>query len=410
MVLLGLIFGLIAGIMAPTGDAPSPGPQPWEPIRVVSTSHEVHFPNEVVLTLEAEATAEIIEVRMFYRLGRQRVRIYGYPDFTPDTRVSADFRIPTGGANYIPSGVDIKYHYVIRDAEGNTFESEKFSLEYKDPADRWQSFRRGDLIVLWHDRPEESVAEVVELVDRRVESVKNLLGLGTIKPMKAVILNSSREAGRSFPYISDAARRGHLYGGFAFGQLDVFVLVGLNVDGMVHEMTHLLIDEALDSPLARVPAWLNEGLAMYFESGSRGRDAIVSQAARSGHLLPLRFMGSVPGRPQDVRLFYAQSWSVVTHMMDTRGQEPMADLLKALADGSDIKDAIPEAYGMSLEELDSEWNAGLSGEPPALPLPNPGVVGTSVIIAGAIVVAVVAILLRWLRQLFNPPDTGNSGP
>ena len=410
MVLFSLIIGVVAVVTASVPGDLSQDARPWEPIRVISSSHEIDFPDEVVLRLEAESEVEIAEVTMFYRLGVQSVRTYGYPEFTPATHVSAEFRIKTGGANYIPSGVDIEYHYVFRDVEDNTFESERFFLEYKDPQYQWQTVRRGEMVVLFHNRSIDTVAEVATVVDQSLRPVKELLGLEEIRPMKAVILSSSREAGRSFPFVSDAARRGHLYGGFAFGELDLFVLVGLDPNGMVHEMTHLLVDEALSSPLARLPAWLNEGLAMYFESGPRGRDATVSQAARSDSLLPLRSMAAVPGRPQDVRLFYAQSWSLVNHMMETHGRERMAALFRAVNDGKGIDRAVSEAYGMRLDQLESEWRAGLSGERPDSPLPNPGVVGTSLIIGGAVAVGVVAVVIRWLRHIFGASNAGGTAP
>ena len=75
--------------------------------RVNSISYDIDFPSEVVFQLEAEADFEITEVTLFYRLGRQKVRIFGYPSFTPSTRITAGFRIKTDGPNYIPSGVDL---------------------------------------------------------------------------------------------------------------------------------------------------------------------------------------------------------------------------------------------------------------------------------------------------------------
>ena len=185
------------------------------------------------------------------------------------------------------------------------------------------------------------------------------------------------------------------------------MLVGLSGDGMVHEMTHLLLDEALDSPLARVPAWLNEGLAMYFESGSRGREAIVSQALRSDGLLPLAYMDNIPGRPRDIRVFYAQSWSVVKHMMDAHGQERMAALLNTIKEGKRVEEAVPEAYGMSLEELEEDWKSRLARQPSLAPVVDPGTAGTALIIVGAIVVAAVVVAARWLRRIRRPPDAEN---
>ena len=410
MMLLSLAVGLVVAIVGLGGDSLSPSPQPREPIRLLSASHEIDFPNEVVLRLEAEAEADISEITLFYRLGRGDVRIYGYPEFTSARRVTADFRIKTGGANYIPSGTDIEYYYVVKDAVGNSYESDKFSLEYKDPSFDWQRFQQGNLIFLWHDRPADLVMAVANEVDQRLEPVRQLLSFEATRPMKAVILNSAGEAGRSFPLISEAARRNHLYGGFAFGELDVFVLMGLNTDGIVHETTHLLLDEALDSPLAIVPGWLNEGLAMYFEASSRGREAIVSQAARGDRLLPLSSMGNVPGRPQDVRLFYAQSWSLVTYMMDTYGEEPMAALLSAINEGRRVEEAVPAAYGKTMEELDRQWREQVVKEASASPMADAGTIGTSILIGGAVAVAVMAIVVRWLRRLTSPPDAGSTAP
>ena len=190
----------------------------------------------------------------------------------------------------------------------------------------------------------------------------------------------------------------------------MFVLVGLDPNGIVHEMTHLLIAEAIDSPFARIPSWLNEGLAMYFESGTRGRDATVSSAADQGRLLPLRSMGNVPGRPEDVRLFYAQSWSIVTHMMDAHGEERMSTLLYAIDDGQPIEDALPAVYGMTLNELQREWQDGIGERSISGATVDPGTFGTALIIAGAVAVAMFVILFRWVQRLGGPVDTGDAGP
>ena len=410
MALLSLTFSIIVGLAAAGGGDISPGPDPQPPIRLLSSVSDVDFPDEVEFTLELEANEVITQVTLFYRLGRQDVQIFGYPDFTPGKRVTATYGVKTGGANYIPSGVDIEYYYRVTDASGNTFDTEKFHLEYLDTRHEWQRHQDGELIVLYHDRPRERVVKVASDVSERLVAVKELLALDETRPMKAVIVNSNREARRNFPRISAASRQGHLYGGFAFGELDVFVLSGLDRDGMVHEMTHLLIDEAVDSPLARMPSWLNEGLAMYFESGSRGRKAAVADAAERGRLLSLGSMGNQPGRPRDVRLFYAQAWSVVDYMMKTYGEERMAELLTALDEGGGIDAAISNVYDVSLDDLEARWLSHVAGEPSLVVPSDPGTVGTAAIITGAIGIAVVAVIIRWLRQITHASRGGDTEP
>ena len=401
MPFLGVLIGLVFVLTAAGG--PEPSPQSAVPIRVIATSSSVDFPDEVVLTLEAESDARISEVRLYYRLGSRNVRVYGYPDFTPSTRVKADFRIKTGGSNYLPSGVDITYSYTIRDENGNAFETDSFTLEYKDPTFEWERIVRDELVVLYHDRPFDRVDEVAGDVAERTAEVKSLLGLETSKPQKAVIFNGTREASRSFPVISDRASQDGLYAGFAYGDYDLFVLVGLSRSGMVHEMTHLLIDEAIDSPFAVLPSWLNEGLAMYFEPGSGRRDSTVLRAAQRDELLSLRSMGSVPGQPSDVRLFYAQAQSIVHYMMETYGRERMGTMLRAINEGNRVDQAIQVAYGISIDDIELEWQGQLGGTVSATPAGDPGTLGTTAIIAGSAAIAVVAVIIRWLRRIMAGP-------
>ena len=406
MPLLATILAVVIALASPGGDQPSPSPTEGSmPIRVISSSHSIAFPDEIRLRLVAESDAPITHVRLVYQLGNQQTRIYGYPNFTPSSRIDTDFRIKTGGANFLPSGVDVSYFYHIGDANGNEFDSERYSLEYLNPRYDWQRYSLPGFEVLWHDRPANEVRAVAQDVNRRLDEVRALLRLDETKTMKAVILNGRREASTSLPKVSDAATAGHLYGGFAYGELDVFVLVGLGREGMIHEMTHLLIDEAMTSPLGRLPAWLNEGLAMYFEGSSDWRERAVLDAYHRGRLMPLRSMGAVPGVPSDVRNFYSQSWSVVDYMMDAYGRDRMSALLGAIDSGMDIEEAVPVAYDISLDELESRWKRSLSGGVVDRLPADPGTVGTSFIIGGAVVATLTAVLFRWLR---SAPDAEES--
>ncbi len=405
---LGVAIGVFAAVVAANGAGSVASAQFGEPIRVVSASHEIIFPEQVVFTVEAEADRTITEVSFYHRLGRQTINIYGDPTCAPANRVTADFVVKTSGANYVPPGTDIEYYYVIRDSIGNTFESERITVEYVDPQYDWQRLEQGDLIVLWHNRARDAIVDAAADVNERLREIKQVYGLDSVLPMKAVILNGRREASSSFPPVSATSDERNIFGGFAFGELDAFTLIGLGRDGMVHEMSHLLLEEAVDSPLAKIPAWLNEGLAMYFESNSSRRAATVTQAARRGDLLRLSSMGAVPGRPSDVTTFYAQAWSVVDYMMDAHGPQLMSGLLVSLNEGEPIERAMPITYGLTLDEIEAAWRGQLSDNSSIVSAPDPGTVGTSLLIGGAIAIAIIAVLYRWLRHLTDPSNPEDS--
>ena len=97
------------GYEVTSADSGSPNP-----IRVVSTDHEIHSPFEIIFNLEAEAIPPITKVTLFYRLSERNVKIYEYPEFQTDTHVSADFTLKTNASNYLPSGVDVEYYDINR--------------------------------------------------------------------------------------------------------------------------------------------------------------------------------------------------------------------------------------------------------------------------------------------------------
>jgi hypothetical protein len=374
------------------------------PIRILSSSHDVNFPKDVVFSLEAESDWPITEVRLFYSLENRPVQVYGYPDFVPDNRVTVEFSVKTDGSSYIPTGIDIEYFYRITDSGGNTLETDRFSFAYRDPRYTWRELTRGDLTVLFHNLTQDSVERVVDDVVGQLEAVRDMFGVTEFVPMKAVIVNGTLEARRAFPFTSNAATNSHLYGGFAFGEYGLFVMQGLSADTMVHEATHLLLDSAIDSPLARVPAWLNEGLSTYFEESGSRRGVTVSRAERSNDLLRLKSMGSQPGRPRDIGIFYAQAWSTVNFMIAAYGPEKMSELISTINDGNRIDAALTKTYGVTVDELEQLWKADLRGQPVVLPRPDIGSVATAAMITGAVAIAVVASTWRWLMRWLRGPQ------
>ena len=400
---LGAIMAAAVLAVLAAGAAAADFAAPKAAIRVLAAGHSIDYPDQLNFSLQAEGDATITEVRLFYSVAGRPAQVYGYPDFEPGLRVSTDFSVQTSGSSYIPTGVEIEYYYQITDVNGNTVETTPWSFEYRDPRYRWESLTIGSLTVLYHDISERRVAQAAQQVASRIEEIKPAFGVEDVHTMKAVILNGSREARRAFPLVSEASRRGHYFAGFAFDEYDLFLMQGLDTDTMIHEATHLLVHQAASSALARVPAWLNEGLAMQFEDASIVRSGTVRSAARAGRLLSLKNMGAVPGRSRDISLFYAQAWSVVDHMMDTYGPERISVLLGTLNTGQRIDEALPLVYGLSVEELDEEWRNDLLGVTPIAPRPDPGTVGTSALLTGAAIAAVATSAWPWIWRWLRGP-------
>ena len=409
MILLTLVAAATAlsGVLTPDADLqfhvlPSLG------ITGLESRHRIEFPDRIIFNLAADSQDDVRSVRLYYSIGNLSTRVYLRPgQFRNDGDLAAEFVIRTRNGGFIPPGVEIEYYYVFTDSEGKETTSVTFSLRYLDPRYDWRRVEFEDFTVFWHDRPEGAVRQVGRDVSTRLAHVKRLLGLQGDYDFPAVLVNGRGESLRSYPPISQTSRDTQLYGGFAFGDYGSLVLGGLSREGLIHELTHLMLAEAVDSPRARVPDWLNEGLAMYFE-GSNHREPTLAQAVRSGRLIPLRHMQNVPGRPEDVRLFYAQSASVVRFMLQEFGKPNMTALLNQLNGGRDLGEALEISYGLNVDQLDAVWRAYLSGADISDSRVGDivGAAGTSLLVGGALGTTTIAILIRWLRSnlMVGDPD------
>ena len=402
-ILLGFLAAALSFVALGAGGENQIDAVPDSRVQIVESSHRIEFPDRIVINLSAEGSADVRSVRLFYTVGPANARVYTYPkSFRNTGPMSAEFVIRTDRGGFIPQGVDIEYYYVFTDPEGLETESDRFSFPYLDPRYNWKRREYDDFTLIWHDRSDRAVRSVGGSVSVRMAAVKRLLGLDGDYDFKAVLINDRAEASRSFPPVSQTSQDVSLYAGFALGDYGTFVLAGLNQDGMVHELTHLMVDEAVNTRLARVPAWLNEGIAMYFEPSGSRRESELAWAAGRGDLLRLRHMRTVPGRPDDVRLFYAQSASVVRFMADRFGEDRLANLFSAIGDGQSAEQAIATTYGMTVDQLDAAWRGHITGRGASFEMVNPGSLGTSALIGGALVASASVATVGWLKRMRGP--------
>ncbi len=146
------------------------------------------------------------------------------------------------------------------------------------------------------------------------------------------------------------------------------MLSGGSSRAFVHELAHMLLDEAVPAPLARVPAWLNEGLSVYFETADDSATRLrLNRVARRDQLPAIRTMNSVPGNLSLVSTFYAKSGNFVAYLIEDFGRARMSDLIAELNQGTPPEDAIEAVYGLSLDALDARWEAQFYGDPVPTP-------------------------------------------
>jgi tetratricopeptide (TPR) repeat protein len=139
-----------------------------------------------------------------------------------------------------------------------------------------------------------------------------------------------------------------------------------------HELAHSFISAKTGG---NCPTWLQEGVSQWLEGGEPGReDGVVAAALREGRLLPL-FALEAPFQSlseTEAVLAYAESLSIVAHLLRTRGEPAIVRLLLALSDRLPSEEALPVALALSYPELQRSWEQDLRALPPRPPNGPPG--------------------------------------
>ena len=233
----------------------------------------------------------------------------------------------------------------------------------------WQRVS-GDGVTVWWDRGDRAFAErALGIAERGLASAADLLGVEDLEPVDFFVYSDPdqfREAlgpatrenvgGEAHPYIHT------LFGLIEPRQVGSDWVAEL----VVHELAHIVFDEAVANPYGYPPRWLNEGLAVYLATGyGEGDRAQVRSAAGSGSLIPLEGLaGQFPTRASRFSLAYAESVSAVAHLVDTYGQDALVELVTSFADGTTLDEAFLAATGQGFSAFEDDWLASLGAERP----------------------------------------------
>ena len=369
-----------------------------------SIYHQIDYPNTVQFYLSGFSDEDLLEVRLKYSYNSSKILSYKYADPVSKGEIQSEVTLETSGPNYIPPGTQITYFFELTSVQGKEYQSPQIKFHYLDPSINWKSTKSKHLTLIWHDRNEDDINSLIQDVNESNLHLTKLLNIPNRLPITGVILNNRQEANEAFPKISATASKEELYGGFAFSDYNTFLITGLSRDGIVHESTHLLIDQSLHSPSTRLPAWLNEGIAMYFENNHQTTGKIL-QAYSSGQLFDIRYMDTVPGKPSEVRLFYLISESFVAYLFSEYGENKIKQLIINIDSGKSVEDAIFLTYEVNLQKIQSDWLDSVSSRFENRLNVDIGSFGTSLILSGAFLIGLLFSGIGWLRYKANGHDS-----
>ena len=147
---------------------------------------------------------------------------------------------------------------------------------------------------------------------------------------------------------------------------------------------------------------------MCFQQDKGGYKTAIEEAIESGDVLSVHEITTSPGEADKVSLFYGQSWSIVSFLIDTYGREKFAQVFAGIKSGELPDDALETVYGFDQGGLENAWReanglpARVTPEPteapqqtdaPSVRSDDDGGASTSTLIAIAVGVLALAALV-----------------
>ncbi len=317
------------------------------------------FPDGITFPVTATSDEEITDVELFYRPQFRETWSLSTPAIDPATEITLDHDIDLR-AGQLPVGVDIEYRWQMTQADGDVIQSEIASVPWVDTRFDWETISSPKINVSAYNGNPEFNAKVLASADATVTDLESRLGFTIEHPIDIWVYSNGTDfdgalAPNSEPWIAGAAYSN-------LGLIQAVIPTG-DVEEMErvvpHEVSHQVLYQATQNPFNGPPSWFDEGLATTAEiKVPREYWARVRAAAEDGRLDDIASLnGQFPYDTDLALLAYAESFSIVTYIIETYGEEGLVNLIAAFGEGISVEDAVQQGLGISLDDLNTAWQA-----------------------------------------------------
>lgn len=412
LLILLLVVGLAGGVLSPVPVMAAGGPS------VLSSSVVADFPASLTFNIAAESDETITDIRLHYQvehLGFAQVTSEVVVAFAPAKSVEGQWVWDMRQTGSLPPGATVEYWWTVTDAGGAEAETAAASIIFEDTRYDWHRLTGGMVTLSWYDGDDAFAGKLMAVTQQALAGLLADTGAALEKPVKIYIYADSSDLQGSMIYSQEWT------GGVTFAAYGI-IAIGIGPGDLdwgsraiTHELTHLVIGQAVFNPYGGLPTWLNEGLAMHAEGPMEDVfAATLESAAASGGLVSVRSLSSPFSAYSSLAVLdYAESASIVTFLIDTYGQEKMSALLTTFAGGSGYDEALKTVYGFDMDGLDKLWRAGLgaattspatTGAPSATSpvvggeAASPWLIGLLAGLSAALLLVLVLLARGWARR------------
>lgn len=330
------------------------------------------FPDGMEFAVSVSSDSPIEELRLRYTVLPDGTAAIGRPEFDAGTTVETTFTL--AGNNppqiYLPPGTVIEYYWDATDADGRESRSETKTFFYNDARFDWESVSGDGVTIYYYSGSEKNAEEMHGVALESISEMSALLQAEVPFEVQVWTYDSTEDMRPALQARSESYESQIITAGVRVASNTVLVLGNASFDTLRHELTHVVTKQAGESAFGSLPAWLDEGTAVYSQSAPGGFGSAIESAIGRGNVLSVREVSSYPGDPEKVTLFYGEGWSLVSYLIDEYGEGQFAELFAEVKSGKRIESALQAVYGFGQDGLEDEWRA--ANDLPARVTPAPG--------------------------------------
>jgi Peptidase MA superfamily len=352
LALLGMLA--IAGLLCPVAT------EAQSSLAVTRSTAEVKFPLQMIFSVSAKSDANISDIRLRYSVDQEsfaQVISEAYVTFAPGTNVNAQWTMDMRRIGGFPPGTTIHYWWVIKNVSGARTETDPAVVVFDDNRYKWQTENEGLVNLYWYSGAKSFADQVMSAAQEALDKLAEDTGAGLKNPVKIYVYASTQDllGALIFPYEWTGAVTFSQYGSIAIGMSPANLTWGKRA--IAHELAHMVIHQVTLNPYSDLPRWLDEGLAVYSEGLlDVSFSSALKKAVESNSLMSVRTLSSpFSANSELAALSYAESFSFVSYLISTYGEDKMHALLEVFSKGSTYDNALQSVYGFDSDGLNDRW-------------------------------------------------------
>ena len=335
--------------------------QSGDDIKIIESKATGIDPKKIVFQITVDSQSSIKEIKLNYIVESPETNVGGTQNI--DAQGKSGYQVfstdlsTNDSSRYIPIGVTLTYSWTIESNTGTLLTTEKQTYVFLDGRFDWKKKESDNIEVFYYGDDQRGVTGIGATKDA-LESVTDLLQVTVPYKVKVVIWDTEKNgeaAQRSRGSTFDAAVS-TLGTRVATDLVHIYETRGGYADTTRHEIAHIVTHVAGDGAIGKMPAWLDEGTAVYAQKTTSGREFALKQAIRQNNLFRPKTEGvGAPNTSETVDAFYGQSHAMVVFIINTWGEQAFSELFSVIKSGSTPDGAFQAVFGIDLDDFYNQY-------------------------------------------------------